>query len=125
MGTDEFELEDLGYVGGVCRHTSVVDTMPPICAQCGEILEDSDTAYCGQQTDRAMSTAPARTEKDGDTFMRVGGHWCTEAEQAVLDAVARASIDELVALCNDGIPDTPQWETDAARAELARRGIAP
>lgn len=43
------------------------------------------------------------------------------AEQRMLDAMARADTEELVALVDGELPNTPLWEIAACRAELARR----
>lgn len=45
----------------------------------------------------------------------------TKREMAILDAMARADEEELVALVGGELPDTPLWEIAACRAELARR----
>ncbi len=56
---------------------------------------------------------------------RLGVKPRAEAEQAVLDAMARADIEELAALVDGEVPDTPLWEIAACRAELTRRGLKP
>jgi hypothetical protein len=75
------------------------------------------------------ATAPTRTPELDPVVTKMlqlqGMLSRTEAEQAVLDAMARADAEELVALSEGELPDTPLWEVAACKAELARRGLKP
>jgi hypothetical protein len=42
-------------------------------------------------------------------------------QNKILDALESAPDDELMALADGDLPDSPAWEIDAAKAELARR----
>lgn len=96
------------------------------CAVCSDSLRYITSKVAGKDDLKEMNHQ--EPQKEGNTFMRIEGRWCTKEEEEVLKAMANATQEQLLAYCRlfemaHGSSKPDSWLVVVCKAELARRKI--